>query len=415
MALSNKDRITLRNLAAEQMRLAQSPQNKALLARWEAFGRLEGLTPPLLRMEMGTFQADILPPLMRCEGDEAREIEQRLLSNFVNQKFLGDDTLVQDYFSVSTHCRFTPFNLPVRVSHAAVKGKESLGHHFEPHLCDLEEDYEKLSASTFEIDTQRTQAEVDFLGELFGDILPVKKENPCLYACPTQDIIHIMRMEDMYIAMIDAPELFHQMMERLTDDYCRYFRAQEEMGILNATTKSQHLNQGSYCFTADLPDKKENVKTKDIWGFMDSQETTAISPAMFKEFIFPYYKKISDLFGLLSYGCCEAVHPIWTGVLETLPMLRKVSISPWCDERFMGDALRGKKIVYLRKPTPNLIGLGSVLDEAAIKAHFRDTLLATRGCHVEFAQRDVYSVGSAERVKKYVQLFRETVDQYWQA
>ncbi len=415
MTLSGNDKAILRNLAAEQMNLAHSPANQELIARWEAFGRLDNLTPPLLRMELGTFQKDILPPLMHCHGEKARSIEQRLLSNFVNHKLFKDDTLVQDYFTVETHRRFTPFNLPVKVSHTAVEGKQSLGHHFEPYLSDLEEDYEKLGESTFQIDINETQKEVDFLSDLFGDILPVKNENPCLYACPTQDIVHIMSMENMYIAMIDAPELFHQMLDRLTDDYCRYFKTQEKMGILNATTGSQHLNQGSYCFTSDLPNKQENVKTKDIWGFMDSQETTAISPAMYKEFIFPYYKKVADLFGLFSYGCCEAVHPIWKDILETLPNLRKVSISPWCNERFMGEALQGKKIVYLRKPTPNLIGVGNLLDEDAVKAHFRDTLLAAKGCHVEFAQRDVYSVGTAQRVRKYVQLFRETVNQYWQA
>lgn len=40
---------------------------------------------------------------------------------------------------------------------------------------------------------------------------------------------------------------------------------------------------------------------------MDFQETVGISLEMFEEFIFPCYKKISESYGLLSYGCCEPV------------------------------------------------------------------------------------------------------------
>ena len=43
---------------------------------------------------------------------------------------------------------------------------------------------------------------------------------------------------------------------------------------------------------------------------MDSQETVSISPDMYGEFIFPYYKKVAERYGLLSYGCCEPVDPV---------------------------------------------------------------------------------------------------------
>ena len=38
--------------------------------------------------------------------------------------------------------------------------------------------------------------------------------------------------------------------------------------------------------------------------------------------------------------------------LRQLPHLKKVSISRWCDQRFMGEALRGTGIVFSRKPDP---------------------------------------------------------------
>lgn len=74
----------------------------------------------------------------------------------------------------------------------------------------------------------------------------------------------------------------------------------------------------------------------------------------------------------------------------------------------MGQRLRGKEITYLRKPDPTLIGVGSVLDEDAVRAHFRKTVGAAEGCTLEIVQRDVYQIHNTyEKVRRYVELIRE--------
>ena len=115
------------------------------------------------------------------------------------------------------------------------------------------------------------------------------------------------------------------------------------------------LRRGTFAFS-DQMKKSGEITLLDVWGYMDSQETVGISPDMFDEFFFPVYKRISSLFGRLSYGCCEPVHNFWGKSLSKLTNLRKISISPWCDEEYMGDALRGKNIIYQRKPSPLFIG-----------------------------------------------------------
>ena len=140
----------------------------------------------------------------------------------------------------------------------------------------------------------------------------------------------------------------------------------------------------------------------------------SISPAMFGEFIFPYYKQIAQQFGLLSYGCCEPVNPIWDNYISTLPNLRKVSISPWCDEEFMGERLQGKRITFHRKPSPNFLGVSANLDEDALRAHFNKTISAAKGCNLEFSQRDVYTLsGRIENARRYVEILRECIDKNW--
>jgi hypothetical protein len=147
---------------------------------------------------------------------------------------------------------------------------------------------------------------------------------------------------------------------------------------------------------------------------MDSQETTAISPKMFKEFIFPYYKEISDNFGLLSYGCCEPVHAIWDTCISKLQNLRKVSISPWCDIDFMAERLRGQNIIFHRKPSPNYLGVNKNLDEDAFRKHIRETLNSAKGCSLEITQRDVYTIHHDEnKAKRYVDIIREEIGNCW--
>lgn len=75
--------------------------------------------------------------------------------------------------------------------------------------------------------------------------------------------------------------------------------------------------------------------------------------------------------------------------------------------------LRGRRVVYHRKPSPNVLGVGSVLDEDGLRAHFRKTVRAARGCTLEITQRDVYTLGNTyEKVARYVEIAREECEKF---
>lgn len=172
--------------------------------------------------------------------------------------------------------------------------------------------------------------------------------------------------------------------------------------------------QGTFAFSNEMK-KEGEITLKDVWGFMDSQETVGVSPDMFHEYIFPAYKRISSLFGRLSYGCCEPVHTFWEKSLSTLENLRKISISPWCDEEYMGAALRGKNIVYQRKPSPLFIGGADIeLDEEGFREHIRKTMRAAEGCPLEITFRDTYTLnGNLGKPRRAVEIVREEIENTW--
>ena len=403
--ISAADQNRLRELAKQQREIAVSPQMQNLRKEWTAHNDLKGQRP-MITIETASFADDIMPPLLQCEGELARKYEYTLRCNIINHTVFGDDSIVRDYWPVGYYYWFKPFGLDIEVEREA----GALGHHFVPQIEDFTADFHKLKKSTYGNDTEGHKNEIALINELFGDILPAKSVGRSLYTVLTQDLVHLMSMETMFFAMYDAPDLFHQAMEQLSGDYLELFAYLSKNGWLDSTTGDEPLAQGSYCFTGSLPKQKDGLFTpSDIWGFCDSQETVGVAPDMFEEFIWPYYKRIADSYGLLSYGCCEPTDSIWENCLSKLGNLRKVSISAWCNEEFMGERLRGTKTIFHRKPSPNFLGVGSGdLDETALREHIKKTLRAAAGCKIEFTQRDVYQVaGNPLKVKRFIDIIRE--------
>lgn len=416
--ISREDRAILRERASRQMELANQEENLEKKRRWYLHNARKG-EKPMVHLELWTFAHEILPQRLQCRGEFARQVETALYRNYLNQEIFGDDRVTPDYFPLAYDAWFRLFDLPVQVQHVSDEGgQEGLGRRFVPLIEDLEKDYWKLRPSSFGVEREAAEGKRAAIEEAIGDILPVRFSMDCLYSVPTQMLVHIMSMETMMLSMYDAPELFQEMMGRIAEDTLAYYRFLEQQRLILPTTSFESVGQGSWSFTDELPGWEEwerrPFSARDVWGFMDSQETVGISPDMYEAFIFPCYQKIAGQFGLLSYGCCEPVDPIWDRCISSLPNLRKVSISPWCDEELMGERLAGSQVIYHRKPSPNFLGVGAQLDEEALRSHIRKSLRAAKGCHMEITQRDVYTIHHNEgKARRYVEILRQEIENHW--
>ena len=404
--MNQKDKNRLLDLAKQQMEIATGNKMINLKKEWLKHKTFKG-ERPMVTVETWTFASDAVSDMMQCESEEARNWEWQILLNIVNYEHFGDDSVVRDYWPVGNGIWFKPFNLDPQRTNA----NEGIGYHFTPVIKDLKDDFHKLAKSSYGADTKGHIENAEYINSIFDGILPVKLVYSQMIACLTQNIIHLMDMETMFMSMYDYPELFHEMMNNLSDDYVEYFKFLEREGAILSSASDEGIGQGTYCFTDELPSVKQtSFTTKDVWCYCDSQETVGISADMFNEFFFPYYKKITDHFGLLSYGCCEPVDVVWDKCLSKMDNLRNVSISAWCNEEIMGEKLAGKNIMYHRKPSPNFLGVGNILDEEALREHIKRTLNAAKGCSVEFTQRDVYSINKdLNKVKRFVDIIKEEI------
>jgi hypothetical protein len=273
-----------------------------------------------------------------------------------------------------------------------------------------------LKPAKCSVDREGTLRYKAFLEELLGDIMPVRIRSGVHGGTMlTNKVIQLMGMEAYFTAMSEEPDEVHRLMAYLRDNALAVMKWTEKEGLLTPNNENEQSFGSSYCWTRKLPlpDWKGGpTRLKDMWGCANSQETVGVSPRMFHEFCFPYYRDVVEPLGLLYYGCCEPTHPYWED-LKRLPHLKKISISKWCDEKFMGEALKGTGIVFSRKPDPNMLATHKKLPEAEWSAHIRESLEAAPGIPKEFIIRDVYTVhGDLDNARRAVEVARHEIDMH---
>ena len=418
--IPRNERSYLRELAKKQAEYAALPvmeQRKRQML--DLNDGKKGARPPII-IETWTFDRDFLPDsVFRCKSEPARSIEGQLLRNIRNHEFINDDKAIPDCFGMGWDVAIDELGFNIEADRVKDSQGVETGYHFIHPIKDLKQDFHMLKPATHTVNRELTALKKAFYEELFQGILAVRLGSyPFGNRSLTQTVVRLMGMEAFFVAIYDQPDEVHRLMGYLRDNSLDVAHWAEKEGLLipnngpyDSTASSPHL-------TTKLPApgyKGGPARLCDMWGGAESQETVGISPDMFHEFCFPYYRDVCQPLGLLYYGCCEPAHPFW-GDISQLPHLKKISISRWCNEKFMGEALRGTDIVFSRKPNPNLLGVDVNLDEEAWSTHIRETLEAAPGVAVEFIVRDVYTVhGNLNKPKRAVELARAQLEKHYRA
>ncbi len=420
-SLTPEERTRLRSLAQRQAQIAALPVMQVRRKLWTDMNdAVPGARPPFA-IETWTFDRDFLPPsIFQCTSPYGRQIEGRLLRHIRHFEILNDDHVCPDTFDISWHIGHDEFGIPIQTTTAKDAEGVETGYHFEHPITDLNSGFDMIKPATFSVDKPGTLAEKQFLEETFGDLLPVAiRSGTVANNCLTQRLMRLMSMETLFLAMYDCPDKLHDLLALMRDNAIRMSRWAEGEGLLVLNNGNESTCGTCYNFTTLLPKhpvQPGQVKLSDMWAGMDSQETVGVSPELFDELVFPHYAQLAEMFGLVYWGCCEPAHPIWEKSLSRLPNLKAVSISRWCDQQFMAEALHGRGIVFSRKPNPNLLGVSKTLDEGAWRSEIRQTLdiVTKRNVPLEFVVRDVYSVhGDLGKPRRAVEIGREEIDRVY--
>jgi hypothetical protein len=285
---------------------------------------------------------------------------------------------------------------------------------WDPPVKDIHRDFEKLRPRTYSVDRDAALAWKAHLEEVFDGVLPVRMRGGFYWTTGLTGIaIDLIGLENLMVYMCAEPEGLHRLMAFLQADTLAFVQWLEKEELLSLNNENDGIGSGSIGFTHALPqpDWKPGspVRLQDLWVLSESQETVLCGPDQCEEFVLQYYRPIVAKFGRCYYGCCEPVHDRWQHV-KKLPNLKRVSISPWCDQAFMAEAL-GRDYVFSRKPNPTLVST-SDFDEDLIRRDLRETLRVTKDCNVEIILKDVHTLsGEPDRMPRWVQLAREVIEE----
>jgi hypothetical protein len=406
-APSLEDRRVVRGLAGRWAELAAQPVMADRKRQWRA---LHDLRPerPMILFETSSIDGYVAPDELRCVNPTLRAVEKTMRDNLRHAEEVGDDIVLEPYLRIGWDVESNGFGVDVVTIEAVVpEGEVPLGYTFNFPIREPG-DTKLLHAREFSANRAKTIARGEFLEDAFGDLLPIRVGNYDQFLTEppgeswagnyfiglTWQVYRFIGNDGLLYWLHDSPETIHWLMEYMTQDRERMFLYLEREGLIVPNTDNQMAGPRAYGYVSELPapDSAPPTKLSDLWCWADSQETTTISPAMYKEFVLPYIARLTARFGLVYYGCCEPVHDRLDLIIEAIPNLRSVSVSAWANSERVAEML-GRRYVYSCKPNPSFMS-GASPDWDLVERDLRRTYAAARDCNVELLFRDLYSIKS---------------------
>ena len=409
LLVSPRDRGTLRELAKRVAEIAAWPAQADKKNLWLKHNAL-GQTRPLLFADPENAWYELIPAdQLSCESNLARVWEFRLLKEIYWAEKIKDDRVVEPVFTVHYIFDDTARGLEEK----KIGGENDGAYNWDSPLKSYA-DLDKLSFRKIEVNFEKTRQLRDLATEVLGDILDVRLEGVWWWSHGmTSDLIFLRGFEQVLFDMYDNPAGLHRLMAFLRDENLARLDFLESQGLLSLNNGGDFIGTGGYGWSSELPaagfDGKK-VRTRDMWGFCESQETVGVSPKLFEEFVFAYQLPILERFGLNIYGCCEPLDTRFD-IIQRIPRLRRVTVSPWSHAEKMAERM-GSRYIYSRKVMPADIA-GPDIDEERLRGGLRSMLQATsrNDCRVEILMRDVLTLSRNPRnIIRWVEIAREEAE-----
>ncbi len=405
-SISAEDVAVLRSLARQVAEIAADEAQEKKRELWQAHNGLHA-TRPLIFCDPEKAWYEIIPPnLLRCQGSLARIWELKLRKELFWSERIKDDRVIEPVFRIHHVYEESDRGMTANV----VGDRDAGSIRWDAPLHDYA-DLACLKPRTVTPDPHRTSALLACARETFAGILEVRLEGAWWWSLGmTSDLILLRGLQQALLDLYDEPKGFHALMGFLRDENLALLDFLEGQGLLSLNNGGDFIGTGGYGWSSELPAPgfdAARVRTRDMWGFCESQETSGVSADQFAEFVFAYQLPILERFGLNAYGCCEPLDSRWE-IVRRIPRLRKVTVSPWSDVHLMAERL-GSRYVLCRKVNPARVSV-SHFDEDGVRAELRETFQAAarNDCRVQVLLRDIVTLGgNPENAVRWTAIARE--------
>lgn len=388
----------LRELGKRKFEIGNLPVQRKTADLWRRLNRLERVRPLVWINEVPWHEMNSNDELtLRCSDEFMRGVERELRTELYQwDHFRGDMVVEPVIYSgivggpLGSYADYGVEEKPVREEGA----HDVL---FRP-VIHTEADADRIRTPKVWFDREATEKNYGTLGEVFDDIIPVRKRGLChQWHSPWDQIIHWYGVEQLYTDMYDRPQLVHRILVNFTKALNEVLDRQEALGMLDVSNGHHRVGSGGLGIVDELPPKDcdpSRVRPKDQWGCSTGQIFSEVSPDMHEEFCLQYERPVMERFGLTYYGCCEPLHNK-VNMLRSVRNLRKISMSPWIDVDFASEQM-GADYVFSYKPNPAHLAMDS-WSPALVRDNLRDVLRRTRRNRVELILKDISTVRGEPR------------------
>lgn len=412
LAVPKEDYVILRELAKKKHEYASLPVNEENRKLWTAANDLEMIRPPIYVDEICWKELNGDGELtLQCSHPFSREIEEILRHEIYCFEHGLGDIVVEDYIESPLVVYDSGFGIDeVTDTIHTDRNSDVVSRHFHVLIHDMD-DIQKIHEPEIYLDMERTKQYTDKLSDIFDGILPVIQVGARgLWFTPYDYLIRVLGITETYENLYENPDFLKAVVRRYVDCCMVRMEKYRELGIWASNNSSCRVGSGGYGFTTSLAPREnapDHCPTMEMWGCGNAQIFSSVSPEMHMEFSLQFEMDWLKQFGLNYYGCCEPLHNKMD-LMDQIPRLRKVSMSPWSKMDVAAERCRGKYVMSC-KPSPAIFAVGPLNEEIA-RRDVRKILEQTEGCSIEIVMKDISTVDyTPQKLWRWAEIAREEV------
>jgi len=423
MTITPKEKDLLRELAKQYAELSALPQQQERYQRGRDINDLKPSRPMVWLDEIPWHEMNIDNKLtLVCENDFARGMEQFFRRTLYRWEYIQGDMVVENKYAVLKHFTSTGMGVKVREHLLSTDDHNHIISHSYLDQLDTMEKVEAMHMPVLTAHPEVDKQNIDRANDILDGVLPVRLQGHNFGHSPWDRIPRYRGVTTVLEDLAYEPDYTHAIIKKFTDAARATMTQMEALGLFDSNISALHCTPP---YVSDFGDdsnigplnppfqvNSEPAAMKNCWYRGMAQLFTDVSPKMFKDFELDYILPLMAEFGLVYYGCCEALESK-IELLKTIPNLRKIGVSPWANAERCAEQIRGS-YVFAHKPNPAHVS--GTFDEGATRKEIAHIIEVCQkyGCPFEFVIKDISTVTyKPQNLIDWARTVKDVIDGYY--
>jgi len=383
----------LRFLATKKRELVENFNNDRNIRLWKDTNDLKSKGAPVFIDEIPWHEIKDELLHLQCKNKYLREVEETLRKEIYIMQHFPCNMIFKNEIECKAVIYDSGFGIKEKSKTISPeKGSKILSRQFKPIIKGFE-DIRKLKEPEIYYDDKLTMRRFAVLKDIFDGRMEVRLTGKKGYwFTPWDNLVRYTGVEQVMIDLIEKPEYIDELVKRFVDLSLMRLEKYAQLEIWGSNNSNVRVGSGGYGYTHDLKEEERSnigIPPKNMWGCGNAQVFSSVSSEMHYEFSLKHEIRWMEKFGLNYYGCCEPLHDK-IDILEKIPNLRKISISPWANIDMAKEKIDGRYVMSI-KPNPALLAM-STFDEDLVRNEIKDILSKTKDISKEIILKDISTV-----------------------